>query len=106
LTMRRVAVIGVGVTEFGELWDSSFRKLGIGAGLSAVGDAKITADQIDALYVGNMSAGRFIRQEHVGALIADYSGIARDHIPATRVEAAWPSHRVCMTSSSSEVRRR
>jgi acetyl-CoA C-acetyltransferase len=91
LTMRRVAVIGVGITEFGELWDASFRKLGIDAGLTAVGDAKISADQIDALYVGNMSAGRFIRQEHVGALIADYSGIARDHIPATRVEAAGAS---------------
>ncbi len=91
MTMRRVAVIGVGITEFGELWDSSFRKLGIGAGLSAVGDAKITADKIEALFVGNMSAGRFIRQEHVGALIADYSGIARDNIPATRVEAAGAS---------------
>jgi acetyl-CoA C-acetyltransferase len=91
LIMRRVAVIGVGITEFGELWDSSFRKLGIGAGLSAVGDAGIFADQIEALFVGNMSAGRFIRQEHVAALIADYSGIARDNIPATRVEAAGAS---------------
>jgi len=91
LTMRRVAVIGVGITEFGELWDSSFRKLGIGAGLLAVSDAGIFADQIEALYVGNMSAGRFIRQEHVAALIADYSGIARDNIPATRVEAAGAS---------------
>jgi acetyl-CoA C-acetyltransferase len=43
------------------------------------------------MYVGNMSAGRFIRQEHVAALIADYSGLARDHIPATRVEAAGAS---------------
>lgn len=91
MIMRRVAVIGVGITEFGELWDSSFRKLGIGAGLSAVGDAGIFADQIEALFVGNMSAGRFIRQEHVAALIADYSGIARDNIPATRVEAAGAS---------------
>lgn len=91
MTMRRVAVIGVGITEFGELWDSSFRKLGIGAGLSAVSDAGIVADQIEALFVGNMSAGRFIRQEHVAALIADYSGIARDNIPATRVEAAGAS---------------
>ena len=91
MSMRRVAVIGVGITEFGELWDASFRKLGIDAGLMAVGDAKVSADLIDALYVGNMSAGRFIRQEHVGALIADYSGVARDHIPATRVEAAGAS---------------
>jgi len=38
-----------------------------------------------------MSAGRFIEQEHIGALIADYSGMTRDHIPATRVEAAGAS---------------
>lgn len=57
----------------------------------AVSDAGIFADQIEALFVGNMSAGRFIRQEHVAALIADYSGIARDNIPATRVEAAGAS---------------
>ena len=89
--MRRVAIIGVGDTEFGELWDSSFRDIGIEAGLAAVADANITAEQIDALYVGNMSAGRFIEQEHIGALIADYAGLARDHIAATRVEAAGAS---------------
>jgi acetyl-CoA C-acetyltransferase len=89
--MRRVAVIGIGSTEFGELWDSSFRELGIAAGLAAVADANIGAEHIDALYVGNMSAGRFIEQEHISALIADYSGLAGDHIPATRVEAAGAS---------------
>ncbi len=89
--MRRVAIIGVGDTEFGELWDASFRDIGIKAGLTAVADANITADMIDALYVGNMSAGRFIEQEHIGALIADYAGLAKSHIPATRVEAAGAS---------------
>ncbi len=91
MNMRRVAVIGVGATEFGELWDESFRDIGIQAGLAAVADANISADKIDALFVGNMSAGRFIEQEHIGALIADYTGLARDHIPATRVEAAGAS---------------
>jgi len=91
VNMRRVAVIGVGDTEFGELWDYSFRDIGIRAGLAAVADAKVSADMIDALFVGNMSAGRFIEQEHIGALIADYSGLARDHVPATRVEAAGAS---------------
>ena len=91
MTMRRVAVIGVGDTEFGELWDSSFREIGIKAGLAAVADANISAEMIDALYVGNMSAGRFIEQEHIGALIADYAGLARDNIPATRIEAAGAS---------------
>ncbi len=89
--MRRVAVIGIGDTKFGELWDLSFRDIGIQAGLAAVEDANISAEEIDALYVGNMSAGRFIEQEHIGALIADYSGLAKDHIPATRVEAAGAS---------------
>lgn len=89
--MRDVAIIGIGDTKFGELWDLSFREMGIQAGLAAVGDANLSGDEIDALYVGNMSAGKFIEQEHVGALIADYSGLARDHIPATRVEAAGAS---------------
>ncbi|OPY32488.1 MAG: acetyl-CoA acetyltransferase [Methanomassiliicoccales archaeon PtaU1.Bin124] len=89
--MREVAVIGIGITKFGELWETGFREMGMQAGLAAVQDAKLTAEEIDALYVGNMSAGRFIEQEHVAALIADYSGMARDHIPATRVEAAGAS---------------
>ena len=89
--MRDVAIIGIGGTKFGELWDLSFRDLGMQAGLAAVADAKLAAEDIDALYVGNMSAGRFIEQEHVAALIADYSGLARDHIPATRIEAAGAS---------------
>jgi len=38
-----------------------------------------------------MSGGRFIEQEHLGALIADYSGLASLHIPSTRVEAACAS---------------
>jgi acetyl-CoA C-acetyltransferase len=89
--MREVAIIGIGDTKFGELWDLSFREMGIQAGLAAVYDANLAGDEIDALYVGNMSAGKFIEQEHIGALIADYSGLARDHIPATRIEAAGAS---------------
>jgi acetyl-CoA C-acetyltransferase len=38
-----------------------------------------------------MSAGRFIEQEHIGSLIADYAGLARLHVPSTRVEAACAS---------------
>jgi acetyl-CoA C-acetyltransferase len=89
--VREVAVIGIGATKFGELWDLSFREIGIQAGLAAVYDANLSGEDIDALFVGNMSAGRYIQQEHVAALIADYSGMARDNIPATRVEAAGAS---------------
>jgi acetyl-CoA C-acetyltransferase len=89
--MRDVAVIGIGDTKFGELWDCSFREIGIQAGLMAVSDAGLSGEEIDALYVGNMSGGRYIEQEHIGAVIADYSGMARNHIAATRVEAAGAS---------------
>jgi len=89
--VREVAVIGIGATKFGELWDLSFREIGMQAGLAAVYDANLSGEDIDALYVGNMSAGRYIQQEHVAALVADYSGMARDNIPATRVEAAGAS---------------
>jgi acetyl-CoA C-acetyltransferase len=89
--MREVAVIGVGCTRFGEKWSESFRSLFVEAGTLALEDAKVAGEQIDAMYVGNMSAGRFVEQEHVGALIADYAGLASTHIPSTRVEAACAS---------------
>jgi len=89
--MRDVAVIGIGCTKFGELWDKSFRSLIVEAGTMAIADAGISGEQIDEMFVGNMSAGRFVGQEHIGALIADYSGFTQDNIPATRVEAACAS---------------
>ncbi len=90
--MRDVAVIGAGITKFGERWDTSFRDLCTEAGIAALEDANVAGEQIDALFVGSMSAGRFVGQEHVGALVADYVGLGGDlHTPATRVEAACAS---------------
>src|SRR4030042_6424120 len=89
--MRDVAVIGVGLTKFGELWERSFRDLVAEAGSKAILDAKIEGKDIDAMYVGSMSSGRFIGQEHIGALVADASGFSYAHIPSTRVEGACAS---------------
>jgi acetyl-CoA C-acetyltransferase len=89
--LRDVAVIGLGMTKFGELWDKSFRQLIAEAGSKAILDAGIEGKEIDAMYVGVMSSGRFVGQEHVGALVADASGFSRLHIPATRVEGACAS---------------
>lgn len=89
--MREVAVIGVGVTKFGELWNKSFRSLGIEAGLKAIADANLAGNEIEGMYIGNMSAGRFINQQHVDALIADYSGLSTNHVSCTRVEAGEAS---------------
>lgn len=89
--MRDVAIIGVGITKFGELWDKSFRNLIAEAGTKAILDAGIEGKEIDALFVGSMSPGRFVGQEHVGALVADSSGLHVMNIPATRVENACAS---------------
>lgn len=89
--MRDVAIIGVGVTKFGELWNKSFRSIGIEAGLKAIADANLAGNEIEGMYIGNMSAGHFINQQHVDALVADYSGMASNHISCTRVEAGEAS---------------
>jgi len=89
--VRSVSIIGVGCTKFGERWDSSLRDMVAEAGFSAIEDSNVSGEEISALYVGNMSAGRFIEQEHIGSLIADYAGLARLHVPSTRVEAACAS---------------
>ena len=89
--MRSVSIIGVGCTKFGERWDVSLRDMIAEAGVLAIDDAEIAGEQIDALYVGNMSGGRFVEQEHIGALIADCAGLSRLHVPSTRVEAACAS---------------
>ena len=89
--MRDVAIIGIGVTKFGELWNDSFRSIGIEAGLRAIADSKLAGNEIDGIFIGNLSAGRFINQQHIDALIADYSGMATNHIPAVRVEAGGAS---------------
>ncbi|MBN1540380.1 MAG: thiolase domain-containing protein [Candidatus Thermoplasmatota archaeon] len=85
---REVAVIGIGQTKFGEHWDLSFRELGIRAGIEAILDAGIDSKRIDALFIGNMSAGLFLDQEHIASMIAEEVGLTANQIPATRVEAA------------------
>ncbi|MFH1409932.1 MAG: thiolase domain-containing protein [Nanoarchaeota archaeon] len=95
--MRQVSIIGAGMTTFGEHWDRGFRDLIVEAGLSAVRDAGISGKQIQALYTGCMASGRFIGQEHIGALIADQLGL--NPIPSTRVEAACASGGVALRNA-------
>jgi len=87
--MRDVAVVGVGETAFGEHWEKSLRDLSVAAGVAAIRDAGIEGADIEAMYIGNMSGGRFAGQEHLAALAADQSGLVG--IPSTRVEAACAS---------------
>ena len=87
--MRKVAIIGAGMTKFGEHWESGFRDLVVEAGVKALTDAGISGDKLDAGYIGTMASGRLIGQEHIGGLLADYMGL--NPIPITRVEGACAS---------------
>jgi acetyl-CoA C-acetyltransferase len=97
--MRDVAIIGVGMRKFGELWEQSFRDLFVDAALAAIKDAGV--DHLDSMYVGCMSSGLFVGQEHVGPLMADYLGQAP--VPATRVESACASGGVAVRQGFIEV---
>src|SRR5690606_26113262 len=82
--MREVAIIGIGQTPVGEHWEMGLRQLALDALRSALEDAGI--DQIDALVVANALGGNLSGQNHLGALMADYTGLAG--VEALRVEAA------------------
>ncbi len=86
--MRDVAILGVGMNKkWGELWNMSLRDVFVEAALNAVDDAGV--DHLDSMYVGCMTGGLFVGQEHLGCLMADYLGC--EPIPATRVESACAS---------------
>lgn len=86
---NRVAIIGVGMSKFGELWDKNLRDITLEAGMYAIWDSSVSGSAIDGMVIGNMSAGRFTGQEHLGALAVDMGGLG--NIPAYSVEAACAS---------------
>ena len=97
--MREVAIVGAGMTSFGELWHSSLRQLFAEAALAALKQAG--ADRMDSVYIGNMSAGGFVHQEHIGPLMVNEIGLAG--VAATRVESACASGGVALRSAYLEV---
>ena len=97
--MRDVAIIGVGMNKWGELWEKSLRDIFVEAALKAIEDAGV--DHIDSMYIGNMSSGLFVGQEHIGALMADYLGVTP--IPSTRVESACASGGAAVRQAFIEV---
>ena len=97
--MRDVAVIGVGMQKWGELWEKSLRDIFVESALLAIDDAGV--DRIDSMYVGCMSSGLCVGQEHIGSLLADYLGVSP--IPSTRVETACASGGAAMRMGFIEV---
>ncbi|NIN92793.1 thiolase domain-containing protein [bacterium] len=97
--MREVAVIGLGMTKWGELWEKSLRAIFVETALLALDDAGV--DKIDSMYVGSMSSGLFVGQEHIASLLADYLG--QVPVPSARVETACASGGLALRLGFMEV---
>ncbi|TET47807.1 thiolase domain-containing protein [candidate division TA06 bacterium] len=97
--MRDVAIIGVGMIKWGELWNKSLRQMFVEAALNAIDDAG--TDHIDSMYVGCMTSGVFVGQEHLGSVLSDYLGAK--NIPAVRVESACASGGVAVRTAYMDV---
>jgi acetyl-CoA C-acetyltransferase len=74
----KVAIIGMGCTKFGELWDKSVEDLIIDATYEAIEDAGIEPKDIQAAWLGTVFSG------HTAISLAP--ALKLDYIPVTRVE--------------------
>src|SRR3990167_4015300 len=98
--MRRVAVIGVGLTRFGKHDRTSAELFAEAAGEAIVG-AEIAPSSIRALYYGNVPGGEGERQLHTGPLAATLLGLA--DIPTTRFETACATSHAAFRHAVMEV---
>jgi len=88
--MRRVAVVGAGMTRFGKWMDRSLKDLGREAVEAAMKEAGVDRPQIDAAIVGNATAGLITGQEMIrGQVILREMGFG--DIPIINTENACAS---------------
>lgn len=97
--MRDVAIIGIGMTKFGELWEKSLRNIAVEAALNCITDAG--TQRIDSITIGCMTGGLFNGQEHLASMIPDYLG--RKNTPAVRVESACASGGMAVRAAFMEI---
>jgi acetyl-CoA C-acetyltransferase len=96
---KEVAVIGIGMTKWGELWEKSLRDVAVEAALKCLEDAGV--DKVDAVTIGCMSSGLFNGQEHLASVVTDYLG--QRFVPAIRVESACASGGLAVKTAYMEV---
>src|SRR2546421_11732024 len=98
--MRRVAVIGVGVTQFGR-HERTSAELFAEAAADALADAEMPAARVQALYYGNVVGGETEKQLHTGPQAASVLGLPA--VPTTRFETACASSHAAFRHAVMEV---
>jgi len=87
--MRKVAVIGVGMTKFSGKQDKTAVELFAEAAMDAIQEANLKPKDIQAVFMGNCLSDFAEGQSQVQAFVADYIGAS--HVPANRYENACAS---------------
>jgi acetyl-CoA C-acetyltransferase len=82
-TSPNIAIIGIGVTKFGELFDKGYDDLVREAGLAAVADAGIAMDEIDAAWLSTAFPEIGVFKGRSGMDLSEPLGLY--DIPVTRV---------------------
>jgi len=98
--MRRVAVVGVGVTKFGK-HDRTSAELFAEAAREALADAELEPRAVQALYYGNVVGGETEKQLHMGPQAASVLGIPT--VPTTRFETACASSHAAFRHAVMEI---
>jgi len=87
--LRDVFIVGVSQTPVNKDAEVRDRYVGAAALKAALDDAGVAPARVGALYAGNMMSGTLARQQQLGALLADYAGLAG--VEAVTLEAACAS---------------
>jgi len=98
--MRRVAVVGVGVTKFGK-HERTCAELFAEAAADAIQDAGVSPRAIQAIYFGNVVGGEAERQLHMGPQVASTLGIPA--VPTTRFETACATSHAAFRHAVMEI---
>ncbi|MUV90890.1 thiolase domain-containing protein [Halapricum sp. CBA1109] len=99
--MSPAHIAGVGMTKFGKTPERTGRDLFAEAGSTAIDDAGIDREDVDALYLGNFMGELSENQGHMGPLMAKALGL---DVPATRVESACASGGMAVRQGVRDVR--
>jgi len=98
--MRRVAIVGVGVTKFGK-HERTCAELFAEAAVDALADSGLAPRRVQGLYIGNVVGEAGERQLHLGPEAASTLGIPA--VAATRFETACASSHAAFRHALFEI---
>jgi acetyl-CoA C-acetyltransferase len=97
---QKIAMIGVGTTNFGDLYDASISDLAVSSLFSAIKSSGAKKSDIEALFIGNMGSEVFLHQEHLGNLITSQANM---NVPNYKVENAGASGATALRLASHSI---